>query len=87
MCVCVCVCVLIVLTDNNPLTYVLTTAKLDATGHRLLAALASYDFNIQYRPGKLNSDADTLSRLPVIQPSESTNIPTYSVKAICSVST
>ena len=22
-----------VLTDNNPLTYVLTTAKLDATGH------------------------------------------------------
>ena len=26
-------------TDNNPLTYVLTTAKLDATGHRWLAAL------------------------------------------------
>ena len=24
----------IVYTDNNPLTYVLTTAKLDATGHR-----------------------------------------------------
>ena len=23
-----------VFTDNNPLTYVLTTAKLDATGHR-----------------------------------------------------
>ena len=29
------------LTDNNPLTYVLITAKLDATGHRWLAALAS----------------------------------------------
>jgi len=23
-----------VLTDNNPLTYILTSAKLDATGHR-----------------------------------------------------
>ena len=30
-----------VLTDNNPLTYILTTAKLDATGHRWLAALSS----------------------------------------------
>ena len=28
-------------TDNNPLTYVLLTAKLDATGHRWLADLAS----------------------------------------------
>ena len=27
-------------TDNNPLTYILTTAKLDATGHRWLAALS-----------------------------------------------
>ena len=40
-----------VLTDNNPMTYVLTTAKLDATGHRWLAALAAFNFNIQYRPG------------------------------------
>ena len=35
-----------VFTDNNPLTYVLTTAKLDATGHRWLAALSAYDFDI-----------------------------------------
>lgn len=51
-------------TDNNPLTYVLTTAKLDTTGHRWLAALASYNFDICYRPGKINIDADILSRLP-----------------------
>ena len=44
-----------VLTDNNPLTYVLTSAKLDATGHRWLAALAAYDFDIIYRPGKTNA--------------------------------
>ena len=52
-----------VLTDNNPLTYVLTSAKLDATGHRWLAALAAYQFDIKYRAGKLNTDADALSRL------------------------
>lgn len=51
-------------TDNNPLTYVLSTAKLDATGHRWVAALSCYNFSITYRSGKLNSDADGLSRLP-----------------------
>ncbi|XP_036433704.1 uncharacterized protein LOC118812695 [Colossoma macropomum] len=52
----------VVRTDNNPLTYVLTTAKLNATGHRWLASLAQYDFDVQYRPGKTNVDADLLSR-------------------------
>ena len=45
----------------------LTTAKLDATGHRWLAALAAYDFDIQYRPGSTNQDADKLSRLPSME--------------------
>ncbi|XP_053878901.1 uncharacterized protein LOC128834319 [Malaclemys terrapin pileata] len=49
-------------TDNNPLTYVLTSAKLDATGQRWVAALASYEFSIQYRSGRSNVDADALSR-------------------------
>ena len=53
-----------VLTDNNPLTYVLTSAKLDATGHRWLAALANFDFTIKYKPGRTNQDADALSRRP-----------------------
>ena len=52
-----------VVTDNNPLTYVLTTAKLDATGHRWVAALSNYNFSLTYRSGKLNKDADGLSRL------------------------
>ena len=33
-----------VYTDNNPLTYILTSAKLDATGQRWVASLANYDF-------------------------------------------
>ena len=50
-----------VYTDNNPLTYVLTTAKLDATGQRWIANLANYNFKIHYRSGKSNKDADALS--------------------------
>ena len=34
--------------DNNPLTNVLTTAKLDATGQRWIANLANYNFKIHY---------------------------------------
>ena len=53
----------VVYTDNNPLTYVLSTAKLNATGFRWIGELADFNFTIRYRPGKMNTDADTLSRL------------------------
>lgn len=54
-----------VVTDNNPLRYsILSSAKLDAAGHRWLVALSSFDFNIQYRAGKKNQDADGFSRRP-----------------------
>ena len=52
-------------TDNNPLTYILTTARLDATGQRWVAYLANYNFKIFYRSGKLNVEADSLSRIPL----------------------
>ena len=39
-----------VFTDNNPLTYILTTAKLDVTGHMWVAALSNYTFSISYKP-------------------------------------
>lgn len=51
-------------TDNNPLTYLLTLAKLDATGHRWLSALSTYSFSLKYRPGRKNVEADSLSRRP-----------------------
>jgi hypothetical protein len=49
-------------TDNNPLTYIMTTNNLDACGHRWVAALANYDFSISYLKGKDNGAADALSR-------------------------
>ena len=54
-----------VYTDNNPLTYVMSTAKLNATGIRWVGELAEYNFTIHYRPGKKNGDADGLSRMPL----------------------
>ncbi|KAL5020629.1 hypothetical protein ScPMuIL_002291, partial [Solemya velum] len=51
-----------VVTDNNPLTYVLGKAKLDATSHRWIATLANYKFTLSYRAGAQNIDADSLSR-------------------------
>ena len=53
-----------VYTDNNPLTYILTTAKLDATGQRWVASLANYNFKIFYKSGKLNVEADALPHIP-----------------------
>ncbi len=70
-------------TDNNPLTYVLTTAKLNATGHRWLAALTTYDFNVQYKPGKSNIDADLLSRNAQDFQEEWEDISPSGVKAFC----
>ena len=53
-----------VFTDNNPLTYVLTSAKLNAVGMRWVNDLADYNFTIKYKPGRENVDADYLSRRP-----------------------
>ena len=50
-------------TDNNPLTYVLTTAELDTCSHRWVARLANYNFNLHYRSDISNTDADALSQI------------------------
>ena len=50
-------------TDNNPLTYVLTTVKLDATTQCWVASLANYNFKTFYKSGKQNVEVDALSRI------------------------
>ena len=64
-----------VITDNTPPTCVLTSAKLDATGHRWLVELAAYDFSIKYRPGVQNTVTDALSRLPSRRQTDTTQAP------------
>ena len=53
-----------VYTDNNPLLYVLSSAKLNATRQRWVNELADFNINIHYKPGRNNTDADALSRFP-----------------------
>ena len=50
-----------VLTDNNPLTYVLTMPNLDALGHQWVAALAGYNMTIRYLKGSDNKVTNALS--------------------------
>jgi hypothetical protein len=53
-----------VYTDHNPLVH-LGTANLRAVEQRWMAQLSNFTFDIKYRPGKKNDNADALSRLPL----------------------
>ena len=50
-------------TENNLLTYIMSTPNLDATGHHWVAMLAQYDMKIEYLRGTDNNVADALSRV------------------------
>ena len=51
-------------TDNNPLTYILTTSNLDALGHCWVATLAGYNMKLEYLKGSDNKVADALTHAP-----------------------
>ena len=53
----------LVKTSNNPLTYIMSTPNLDATGHCWVSALAKYDFWLEYQKGRDNAAADALSQV------------------------
>ncbi|RXN13035.1 Transposon Ty3-I Gag-Pol poly [Labeo rohita] len=54
--------------DNNPLAH-LNTANLGAVEQRWAAQLAGFQFEVRYRPGRTNGNADALSRWPVSESS------------------
>jgi len=56
-----------IFTDNNPLSH-LGNAKLGATEQRWMGELAVFDFEVKYKSGKNNANADCLSRHPVDTP-------------------
>ena len=78
-----------VYTDNTPLTYILTTAKLDACGQRWVADLANFNFTLHYKPGSTNTVADALSRivwpdiLTQADTEEFESMPANMVQALC----
>ena len=51
------------ITDNNPLTYILTTPNLDTTWHFWVESLAGITFSIEYQKGRDNAVVDTLSHV------------------------
>ena len=63
-----------VFSDNNPLSYVLTSAKLNATGMRWVTALSQFQFVVKYRPGKSSDDCDFMSRLHSSELLEKTSV-------------
>ena len=60
----------VVHTDNNPLTYIFSSANLDAAGQRWVARLTSYNFSLEYQKGKDNMVADFLSQMNEYLPEE-----------------
>ena len=54
---------LVVKTDNNPLTYILTTPNLDAIQHHWVESLAAFTFSTEYQKGRDNAVADALSHV------------------------
>ena len=53
----------LVKTDNNPLTYIMTTPNLDVTGHWWVRALAKFNFQLEYQKGCDNTVADVMSQI------------------------
>lgn len=51
-----------VATDHNPLRY-LSSANLGAVEQYWVAQLAEFHFDILYKPGRQNVNADVLSRI------------------------
>ena len=49
-------------TDNNSVTYIVSTGRLTATGQRWVNELAEFSFSLHYKQGKHNTTAETLSR-------------------------
>ena len=69
----------IVYMDNYLLTYVLTSEKLDKTGHQWVASLTNYNIALRYKSAKVNVDAATLSHIPLEDHDQKTKADTVKV--------
>ena len=53
----------LVKTNNNPLTYIMMTPNLNATGHQWVGDLARFNLQLEYQKGCDNTIADVLSKI------------------------
>ena len=77
----------VVHTNNNLLSYIFSSANLDAAGQCWVARLTSYNFSLEYQKGKDNTVADFLSQMNECLPEEEVQeylnkIPYPGVKAV-----
>ena len=56
----------LVKTDNNPLTYIMTTPNLDATGQQWVGALAKFNFQLEYQKDEIMQWQMCWAKLPLI---------------------
>lgn len=71
-----------VFSDHKPLENLKIKARTDEELGDLIHSLLQYDFDVVYKPGPTNIEADCLSRNPVLEPDES-----QLDEKICSVNT
>ena len=55
----------LVITDHRPLKWLKTMTAPNNLFARWISEIQSYDFEVKHRPGRLHSNADTLSRYPL----------------------
>ena len=56
-----------IITDHNPLTSLKGLRDVGGRLTRWILFLQQFDFIVEYKPGRLNSNADALSRIPAAE--------------------
>ena len=71
-----------IFTDHKALTWIKSKTKLPDRLHRFSLELQAFDYTIEYKPGRLNTDADALSRYAISPPEDTEeNMPLLAMTA------
>ena len=62
-----------IVTDHKPLNYILNTKEPAGKETRWVLLLQAYDYDVEYKPGKLNNNADALSQREYSNANQSDN--------------
>lgn len=62
-----------IITDHKPLQNMKINTQFDDELRELILSISHFDFKVTYQPGKINLEADCLSRNPVLEAHEATS--------------